>query len=110
MKSAARVAIALLFGLVAAFQWRESLDTIHTVRSLETEISIRLLPFTNSVSDSIGWATREPGNDKNRASLWPGDELLTVSGKPFRGLSDYLREQRRVLHARHDGFTTTRFR
>lgn len=82
-----RAVIVLLFGLVSAYQLRSSLDTIHVSRHLDLYLPFTLAPFTARV-DSLNYLPRQ--DDETR--LKRGDEIVTVNGRPFTGLSVLMQE------------------
>ncbi len=75
------LAILYLFCFVFVYQVRSSLDTIHLQRNVEFFAPFLLDPFSNRVGARAYVSSWEQGN-----------ELLSVNGRPFQGMSMYLRE------------------
>jgi hypothetical protein len=77
----------MLFAFVTAFQLRSSLDTVRRQRALDFYIPFTLAAFSNRIDDPF----------VSRGIRW-GDELLSVNGRPFTGMSMYLRELWNAQH------------
>jgi len=95
-RNAALYAVLLSsFLLVIAFQIRSSVDTVQVERRWSFFVPFTVRPFTNRIDGMAYVANSEEGRDAVVA--WPtsflhsGDEILSINGRPFHGLSVYLR-------------------
>lgn len=89
------LAILYLFCFVFVYQVRSSLDTIHLLRNVEFYIPFVLDPFTDRIGARASSYSRERGAWRDSgpdSELHRGDEFLNVNGRPFQGMSMYLRE------------------
>ncbi len=93
------VVLLCAFCLVAAYQLRMSLDTVHWQRRWDFWVPFQLAPFTDRIDDRAYFASWEQGSgiDKRFSIRWR-DELLGVNGRPFLGMSMYLQELVQVYH------------
>jgi hypothetical protein len=97
--AAVYVFLVCMFGLVAAYQLRISLDTVHLERSYDFWVPFQLAPFTDRVDDRAYFASWEQGDSPHeRFRIHWRDELLAVNGRPFLGMSMYLQELVKVYH------------
>lgn len=102
-----------LFALVITFQMKSSLETVRTQRTLRFFVPFTFQPFTNRIDGMAyvsNWDEAEGMDPKRNSILHTGDEILSVSGHPFRGLSMYLRTlvyDPAVLPVPWHGFTVT---
>jgi hypothetical protein len=91
------VALLCLFCSVTAYQLRISLDTVHFERTLDFYVPFLLDPFTDRIGARDYFHSREEGSlfpaDHYSGLRWR-DELLSVNGRAFRGMSGYLIELR----------------
>src|SRR5437588_5642421 len=92
--NAATYAVLLcMFFLVAAYQLRISLDTIHWERNYDFYVPFQLAPFTDRVDDRAYFVSWEQGKrtDKRFPIRWRA-ELPRVNGQPFAVMWIYLLE------------------
>src|SRR5229473_7241950 len=88
-----------MFFLVAAYQLRISLDTVHSERKLDFYIPFLLETFTDHVDAGSNVASWDHGRRFDAPyALRSRDELLSVNGREFRGLSVYLQEVSKSQH------------
>lgn len=83
-----------LFAFVAVFQWRASRDTVHVERMLDLYVPFTLQPFSGRINSRAYTRSWEEGHfdPEHHSALRWGDELLSVNGREFRGMSVYLGE------------------
>jgi hypothetical protein len=83
-----------LFAFVAMFQWRASRDTVHVERMLDLYVPFTLQPFSGRINSRAYTRSWEEGHfdPEHHSALRWGDELLSVNGREFRGMSVYLGE------------------
>src|SRR5580698_10765443 len=107
------VGLLALFSFVITYQMKSSLDTVRTQRTLRFFVPFTLQPFTDRIDrmDYVSNWDEAEGMDLKRPSiLHTGDEILSVGGHPFRGLSLYVRTlvyDPAVLPVPWHGFTVT---
>lgn len=92
---AAYALLLVLFSFVVTYQVRSSLETVHLQRHLDFYVPFLLEPFTNRIGISDHFASWELGGQfdvEHYSVLHPGDEVLSVNGRPLRGMSMYLKE------------------
>lgn len=97
----AYIALLFLCTFVVAFQLRASLDTIHIQRTYEFYVPFVFEPFTNRIADhgyALTWETGSHPDPAQRSVVHLRDEVLSVNGHPFRGVSMYLRELWKAQH------------
>src|SRR5437763_1716301 len=87
------IGLLALFSLVITYQMKSSLDTVRVERTLEFFVPFTLRPFTNRIDRlaARNWEEGERIPMRPNSFLQRGDEILSVNGRAFRGLSDYLR-------------------
>jgi hypothetical protein len=91
--------LACLVCFVGVFQVRISLETIHVERYLDFYVPFTVRPFTDRVDEPDGFlAARGSALDPTRARIEKGEHLVSVNGRPFRGMSVYLGEMMKVRH------------
>lgn len=76
-----------LLVFVSLYQLRSSFDTVYLIRTLDLYVPFLIDPFTSRADVLYTW-----GHPADRASLLRVDQILRVNGKPFTGMSIYLRE------------------
>jgi len=91
--------LALLACFLGVFQIRLSLDTIHTERNLDYFVPFTLQQFSDRINDRDGFQSFDYENPFSRQGetkgMWRGDQLVSVNGRPFDGMSVYLTELKR---------------
>jgi hypothetical protein len=93
-KQAARCLLLVpLLAFVSLYQLRSSFDTVRLVRTLDLYVPFLIDPFTSRAD--VLYTGEQLGD---RASLRRGDQILRVNGKPFTGMSLYLRELWEAQH------------
>jgi hypothetical protein len=96
--------LAALLTFVVLFQVRASLQTVHLQRTLDFYVPFLLKPFTSEVavvSHAMNWEQgRQSYGVWNYSVLRRGDRLIAVNGRPFSGMSVYLRELWDIQHQR----------
>lgn len=88
------LAILALFSLVIAYQIKSSLDTVRVERTLQFFVPFTFEPFTNRIDNKahvLNWEEGAPIDPRAESILHRGDEILSVNGHAFRGLSVYVR-------------------
>lgn len=98
--------LAALLLFVVLFQVPASLGTIRAQRSLDFYIPFLVRPFTSVVTDVCNDMNWEQGRvsaagRRSFAVLRAGDRLIEVNGRPFTGMSLYLRELWKMQHQSH---------
>jgi hypothetical protein len=71
------------------------LDTIHAERTYDFYVPFVFAPFTNRIADLdyvMSWEAEKPPDPGQRSVLHRRDQVLSVNGRPFRGVSVYLQE------------------
>src|SRR5208283_3223598 len=93
------VLLLCMFCLVAAYQLRISLDTVHYQTRLDFFLPFLVEPFTNRMYGGGYYLHGEDLETQSEIGRTLGAaELISVNGQPFRGMSVYLRELFRVRH------------
>ena len=88
------VALLALFSLVITYQIKSSLETVHVERNYDFFVPFVFQPFTNRINDLayvLNWEAGTQLDPIPHSGLHRGDEILSVNGRPSRGLSLYLR-------------------
>jgi hypothetical protein len=91
--------LLVLFCLVMSYQVRSSLDTVHLERHLDFWVPFVIAPFTSRIANRDyfqSWEQGTPPRPDRGSVVHIRDEVLAVNGRPFRGVSTYLRELRKA--------------
>jgi len=88
-------ALLASLSLVIAYQIKSSMDTVHVERAWSIYVPFTVQSFTNRIDRMayvVNWEEGWSGKSARPFSLLhSGDEILSINGRAFHGLSVYLR-------------------